>query len=66
MKAYGLLDVQIHVVLTSALYGGEWSTPRSGRFTLREGARRINWIGGCVDSRDGAEEVGKREILELS
>jgi hypothetical protein len=66
MKAYGELDVQIHVFLTSALHGGEWSASRSGRFTLREGARGSNWIGGWVDSRDGAEEVEKREILKLS
>jgi hypothetical protein len=25
MKAYGGVDVQIHVILTSTLVGGEWS-----------------------------------------
>jgi hypothetical protein len=32
MKAYGGMDLQIHIFLTSALAGGEWSvsfTPRS-------------------------------------
>jgi hypothetical protein len=33
MKAYGGVDVYIHIFLTSALVGGEWSTSRPGRFT---------------------------------
>jgi hypothetical protein len=33
MKAYGVLDVQIHIFLTSALVGGEWSASRPGGFT---------------------------------
>jgi hypothetical protein len=33
MKAYGGVDVQIHVFLTSALTGGEWSASRPGHFT---------------------------------
>jgi hypothetical protein len=33
MKAYGGVDVQIHIFLTSALVGGEWSTSRPGPFT---------------------------------
>jgi hypothetical protein len=33
MKAYGGVDVQIHIFLTSALAGGEWSVSRPGRFT---------------------------------
>jgi hypothetical protein len=28
MKTYGGVDVQIHVFLTSALVGGEWSASR--------------------------------------
>jgi hypothetical protein len=28
MKAYGGIDVQIHIFLTSALIGGEWSASR--------------------------------------
>jgi hypothetical protein len=30
MKAYGGVDVWIHVFLTSALIGGEWSASRPG------------------------------------
>jgi hypothetical protein len=40
MKVYGGVDVQIHVFLTSALVGGEWSASRFGRFTPAERATR--------------------------
>jgi hypothetical protein len=32
MKAYGKVDIQIHIFLTSVLVGGEWSAlhPRAG------------------------------------
>jgi hypothetical protein len=33
MKVYGGVDVLIHIFLTSALVGGEWSASRPGRFT---------------------------------
>jgi hypothetical protein len=33
MKAYGGVDVEIHIFLTSGLAGGEWSASRPGRFT---------------------------------
>jgi hypothetical protein len=36
MKAYGRVDVEIHIFLTSALAGGEWSASRPGRFTPGE------------------------------
>jgi hypothetical protein len=36
MKAYGAVDVQIHVFLTSAFYSGEWAASHAGRFTLGE------------------------------
>jgi hypothetical protein len=36
MKTYGGVDVQIHIFLTLALVGGEWSASRPG----------TNWIGG--------------------
>jgi hypothetical protein len=32
MRAYGGVDVSIHIFLTSALLGGEWSASRPGRF----------------------------------
>jgi hypothetical protein len=36
MKAYDGVDLQIHISLTSALAGDEWSASRTGRFTPTE------------------------------
>jgi hypothetical protein len=36
MKACGGVDVYVHIFLTSALAGGEWSASRSGRYTPGE------------------------------
>jgi hypothetical protein len=58
MKAYGGVDVQIHVLLTSALVVGEWSASRRGRFT--PGTR---WMGGWVGPRVGLDDVEKRKFL---
>jgi hypothetical protein len=60
MKAYGGVDVQIHIFLTSALVGGEWSTSHPGRFTPGGRARGTHWIGGWVGPRAGMNEVEKR------
>jgi hypothetical protein len=38
MKTYGAVKVQLYVVLTSALYGGEWSASRPCRFIPGETA----------------------------
>jgi hypothetical protein len=46
MKTYGWMDVYIHVFLTSALVGGEWSASRSCRFKPRERVAGTRWIGG--------------------
>jgi hypothetical protein len=43
MKAYGGVDAEIHIFLTSALVGGEWLASRLGRFTPG-----TQWIGGRV------------------
>jgi hypothetical protein len=60
MKAYGEVDVDIHIFLTSALAGGEWSTSRPGRFTPG-----THGIGGWVDPRAGKDDVEKRQFLTL-
>jgi hypothetical protein len=54
MKTYGGVDVQIHIFLTSALVGGEWSVSRPGRFTPG-----TQYIGGRVDPRVGLDDVEK-------
>jgi hypothetical protein len=51
MKAYGVVDVQTQVFLTSALVGGEWSVSRPGRFNPRERVPNTYSIGGWVDPR---------------
>jgi hypothetical protein len=54
MKAYGVVDVQIHIFLTSAVAGGEW-----------EKAPSTHWIGLWVDPRAGLNNVKKRKFLNL-
>jgi hypothetical protein len=64
MKAYGGVDVYIHIFLTSALFGGEWSASRPGRFTPREGGPGTHWIG-WVGPRAGLDNMEKRKFLTL-
>jgi hypothetical protein len=49
MKAYGGVDVQIHVFLTSALVGGEWSASYLDRFNPAERAHGAGWAPEPVD-----------------
>jgi hypothetical protein len=55
--------VQLHVFLTSALDGGEWSGSCPSHFTLRERAPGTHWIGGLVGPRASLDVVMKRKIL---
>jgi hypothetical protein len=66
MKAYGVVDVKIHIFSTSALAGGEWSASCPGHFTRGKRAPSIHWIGGWVDHRTGLDDVEKRIFLTLS
>jgi hypothetical protein len=59
MKAYGGVDVQIHIFLTSALVGGEWSASLSGRFNHGKGILGTHWTGGWVDPRAGLDDMEK-------
>jgi hypothetical protein len=40
MKTYGGVDIYIHVFLTSAVVGGEWSASRLGLFTAKGNSPR--------------------------
>jgi hypothetical protein len=65
MKTYGVMNVWIHIFLTSALVGGKWSASRSGRFTPGERAPDTHWIGGWVGPRAVLDDVEKRKFLTL-
>jgi hypothetical protein len=65
MKAYGRVDLYIHIFLTSALVGGEWSVSRPGRFTPVERAPGTHGIEGWVGPRTGQDDVKKRKFLTL-
>jgi hypothetical protein len=65
MKAYGGMDVYIHIFLTSALVGGEWSASRTGLFIPRETTTGNHWIGAWMDPRAGLDDVEKRNSLTL-
>jgi hypothetical protein len=54
MKAYGGVDVLIHIFLTLALVAGERSASRPGRFTPG-----THCIGGWVDPRAGLDTRNK-------
>jgi hypothetical protein len=59
MKTYGGVDVYIHIFLTSALVGGEWSNSLPGRFTPEESAPGTHCIGGWVGPRASLDDVEK-------
>jgi hypothetical protein len=61
MKAHGGVDLWIHVFLTSALIGGEWSALSTGCFTTGDRAPGTNWVG----PRSGLDDVEKRTFLTL-
>jgi hypothetical protein len=64
MKAYGVVDVYIHVFLTSATVGGEWSASRPGRFTSVE-APGVHWIRGWLGPRTGLDDAEEKEISPI-
>jgi hypothetical protein len=65
MKAYGGVEVYIHVFLTSALDGGEWSASRPGRFTPGEKTPGNHWTGVWVGPRASLDDVEKRTFFTL-
>jgi hypothetical protein len=63
MKTYGEVDVQIHVFLTSALFGDEWSALRPRRFVPRKKPPVLTrWELGGSQSRYG--RCGEEKILD--
>jgi hypothetical protein len=64
MKAYGGVDVEIHIFFTLAVVGGEWRASRLDRFTPEEEASCTIWIGGWVDPRADLDCV-KGKFLTL-
>jgi hypothetical protein len=65
MKAYGGVDVYIHVFLTSVLVSDEWSASRPGRFTRGERDPGTHWRWDWVDPRACLDDVEKRKFLTL-
>jgi hypothetical protein len=65
METYGGVEVQIHLFLTSALFGGEWSASRPGCFAPGERIPDTHWIGRWVGPRAGLDDVEGRKILLL-
>jgi hypothetical protein len=64
MKAYGEVEVYIHIFLTSALLGGELSASCPGRFALEEiPPPRTYWIRGRAEPIAGLDAEGKKRIL---
>jgi hypothetical protein len=49
MKAYGGVDAWLHFILTSAVFGDEWSASLPGRLSPKERASDIHRVGGWVD-----------------
>jgi hypothetical protein len=64
MKACGSVDVWIHVFLTSAPVGGEWSASRRCRFATWGRASGTHWIGWLVPTA-GLDDMEKLKFLTL-
>jgi hypothetical protein len=66
MEAYGGVEIQIHILLTSVLDGGEWSSSPSSRLTPGETDRDTDWLGDRVGPRAGMDFVEKGKSLAYS
>jgi hypothetical protein len=66
MKAYGGVDIEIRIYLTSALAGGKWSVSRPGRCIPAETVSDIHWIKGWVGPKAGLDDMEKWKFLRPS
>jgi hypothetical protein len=66
MKAQGGVDLYTHIFLTSAQFGGEWTTSSPCLFTFREKAPGTHLIRGWVGPRAGLDCMEDREFLLLT
>jgi hypothetical protein len=64
MMAYGGMDVYIHIFLTLALVGGEWSASRPCCFIPGEIAPGTHSIGGWVVPRASLDDVQEEKVLD--
>jgi hypothetical protein len=61
--AYGGVAVYIHIFLSSALAGGEWSASGPGHFTPEERVPGTHWKRVWVGPRAGLDDVVKEKFL---
>jgi hypothetical protein len=63
MKTYEDVDVWIHILLTSALVGGQWPASRPCRFIPGERTPGIHWIGYLADPKTGLDDKEKSKFF---
>jgi hypothetical protein len=63
-KAYGGVDVYIHIFFTSALFFGEWSASRSGRFTPQGKSPRYPFDSRLGGHQSRSGRLGEEKILD--
>jgi hypothetical protein len=56
---------KIHIILTLAQVGGEWSASRPGRFTPGEKAPGTHWTGGRVGPTTSLADTEKTKFFPL-
>jgi hypothetical protein len=65
MKTCEGVPVEIYVLFTSVIVGGEWSASRPTRFTVEETGPCCHWLGGGAGPRAGLEDADNRKFLLL-